>query len=57
MPDQTVEQVSIVVKTVGDERNLAPPVRRIDASATKDSSEHIPPTADNERQEHRPSTR
>jgi len=56
MPERSIpdnsDQPSIVVKTVGEERNLPPPVRQINLSTTRGSSARIQPLADSAPQEH-----
>src|SRR5258707_14854433 len=53
-PTKSDQSPSIVVRLVGEERDLPPSVRRIDTRpVTTATSERIPPLADSALQEHR----
>lgn len=57
-PAKSDQSPSIVVRLVGEERNLPPPVRRFDLRpVTTETSERIPPLADNAPQDRHQDTR
>lgn len=57
-PTESAQSPSIVVRLVGEERNLPPTVRLIDTRpVTMATSERTPPLADNAPQDHHQDTR